>query len=288
LITVSPAPRAPWHDAVSVSKIRREQDRRGMSYLEHAPSPALAPYVACFWSLSGQVAPGEERERAVVPDACMDILFNLASTTPGSLASQVVGTMTRPLPVRETGTLDLLGIRFRAGGATPFLRLPAQEITDGALQLDDLWGPEAATLTDRLREAGDTPTRLRILEDALLRHLSARAGEADTRVLAAAGLAEATRGTADVEALVDATGLGRRQLERRFLAVVGISPKTALRVIRFQHALTRLRQSPDAPLSWVALEAGYHDQAHFTREFRELAGETPGAYRRNHPPEGGL
>lgn len=257
-----------------------------MSYREHAPSPALVPYVACYWTLSGHVAPGEERERAVVPDACMDILFNLAPSAPGSLASQVVGTMTRPLPVREAGTLDLLGVRFRAGGATPFLRLPAREITDGAVQLQDLWGPEAASLTDRLRESPDTPARVRILEEALRRRLSEREGEADARVLAAAGLVEATRGTADVDALADLTGLGRRQLERRFLAVVGISPKTALRVIRFQHALTRLQERPDEALSRVALEAGYHDQAHFTREFHALSGETPGAYRRGHRAPG--
>ena len=113
-----------------------------MIYREYAPHPALAPYVACYWTLRGQVAE-DEGEHTVVPDACMDILFNLAPRPPGSLASQVVGTMTRPLAVRRAGVLDLLGVRFRAGGAVPFLRLRASEVTDGTLALQDVWGSAA-------------------------------------------------------------------------------------------------------------------------------------------------
>ena len=251
-----------------------------MIYREHAPHPALAPYVACYWTLHGNVAAGDERDRAVVPDACMDILFNLAPEAPGSLASRVIGTMTRPLPVRRAGTLDLLGVRFRAGGAVPFLRLPASEVTDGTLALEDVWSGGADALTDRLREARETGSRLRVLDEALQARLDAAHAGADTAVLAATGLAERAGGTVDVDALAQATGLGRRQLERRFLAVVGIPPKTACRVLRFQAALARLHAPTPTSLSRVALESGYHDQAHFTRDFRAFAGVTPGAYRR--------
>ena len=91
---------------------------------------------------------------------------------------------------------------------------------------------------------------------------------------------ERAGGGVRVETLAQATGLGARQLERRFLAAVGLPPKTACRVVRFQSALGRMHGRPRMALSRVALEAGYHDQAHFTREFRTFAGEPPGAYRR--------
>ncbi len=257
-----------------------------MIYREHIPCPALTPYVACYWTLRGQVAVEDAHDRAVVPDACMDILFNLAPGASGSVASQVIGTMTRPLPVHSAGTLDLLGVRFRAGGAVPFLRLPASEVTDGTLALGDVWGAGAADLTDRLREAGDTAARLRVLEAALGGRVDAARAEVDGAVLVATGLAERSRGTVDVDALARATGLGRRQLERRFLAVVGLPPKTACRVLRFQAALTRLHDPAGHALARVALDSGYHDQAHFTRDFRAFAGVTPGAYRRALPAAG--
>jgi AraC-like DNA-binding protein len=251
-----------------------------MIYREHPPHPGLAPYVACYWTLRGHVVAGEERDRAVVPDACMDILFNLAAPEPGSAASRVIGTMTRPLAFRDAGILDLLGVRFRAGGATPFLRFPASEVTDGTLSLSDLWGADAEDLADRLQAAADTPSRLGILEEALQTRLDAGRVAADPTILDAAALAERSGGTVEVDALARATGLGRRQLERRFLAIVGIPPKTACRVLRFQAALTKLRTAGRLSLSRVAMECGYHDQAHFTRDFRAFAGVTPGVYRR--------
>lgn len=254
-----------------------------MIYREHPPHAALVPYVACYWSLRGRLAEADAHERAVVPDACMDILFNLAPEVPGSAASQVVGTMTRPLPVRRAGALDLLGVRFRAGGAVPFLYLSAREVTDDALALEDVWGSDADALTDRLRQIPDTAGRIRVLDEALRARAEEAGARADEAVLAATRLAERAGGTVDVDALARTTGLGRRQLERRFLAVVGIPPKTACRVLRFQAALARLHAPVPASLSRVALEAGYHDQAHFTRDFKAFAGVTPGAYVRTLP-----
>lgn len=254
-----------------------------MIYREYAPHPSLAPYVACYWTLHGEVASGDESDQAVVPDACMDILFNLAPEAPGSTASRVIGTMTRPLGVRRVGTLDLLGVRFRAGGAVPFLRFSAREVTDDTLALEDVWGGDAGALTDRLRQTPDTTERLRVLEEALRSRDGDARARADRMVLAATAFAERSGGTVDVDGLARTTGLGRRQLERRFLAVVGIPPKTACRVLRFQAALARLHAPAPASLSRVALEAGYHDQAHFTRDFKAFAGTTPGAYLRAIP-----
>jgi AraC-like DNA-binding protein len=257
-----------------------------MIYREHAPHPALTTYVACYWSLRGRVAAGEEQDRAVVPDACLDILFNLAPSTPGSVASRVIGAMTRPLPVRDAGALDLLGVRFRPGGAAAFVRLPVVEVTDDTLSLEDAWGAAARALTERLQEAESTSARLAILDAELSARLEAARAASDTRILDATGLAERAAGTVGVDALAHATSLGRRQLERRFLAVVGLTPKTACRVLRFQAALTRLRARPEHSLSRIALDSGYHDQAHFTRDFRAFAGVPPGAYRRTHPLPG--
>jgi AraC-like DNA-binding protein len=64
-----------------------------------------------------------------------------------------------------------------------------------------------------------------------------------------------------------------------FREAVGLTPKLYCRVLRFQRALRQLAEHPR--IAWIdtALNAGYSDQAHFNRDFRELAGLTPGQYR---------
>ena len=82
-----------------------------------------------------------------------------------------------------------------------------------------------------------------------------------------------------VDAMARASGLGRRQLERRFQATVGVTPKTFSRIARFRRAANTLHVDRAADLSRVAHGAGYADQPHFTREFRVFSGTTPGDYR---------
>ena len=98
-------------------------------------------------------------------------------------------------------------------------------------------------------------------------------------MLTASELVSAHAGSITVQGLAEATGLGRRQLERRFLATVGTSPKVAARIARFRGAVARLHLDSEIELSRVALNSGYADQAHFTREFKSLAGVPPGVYR---------
>jgi transcriptional regulator GlxA family with amidase domain len=84
--------------------------------------------------------------------------------------------------------------------------------------------------------------------------------------------------TADVREVVRQTGYSHRRFIALFSRAVGLTPKLYCRVLRFQHVvkLTALQQSP----SWVdvALAAGYSDQPHFNRQFREFAGVTPSEY----------
>ena len=70
-----------------------------------------------------------------------------------------------------------------------------------------------------------------------------------------------------------ALGIGDRQLRRRFADAVGYGPKTLERILRFQRFLTLAIHEAD--LARLALDAGYADQAHLTRECTRLAGLPP-------------
>ncbi|WP_225413239.1 AraC family transcriptional regulator [Stigmatella hybrida] len=253
--------------------------RSSLRYIEVLPSPSLAPYVQCFWALTGQAAPGQVYR--VLPDGCLDILVDLSAGEP---RLQIVGAM------REAGVVPLpaavcsLGIRFRPGGAHPFLRLPLHELTGAHLSLEALWPREAREWEGRLQEAVGLPARLRLLEALLLRRLAEDRPEG--ALLHAVGLIHATRGQVPLRTLEEVMAVSPRQFERRFQAQVGLTPKVLCRIARVRHAVALLGAQPGLPGAHLALEAGYYDQAHLVREFRALTGLTPGAYAREQAGDG--
>ena len=86
-----------------------------------------------------------------------------------------------------------------------------------------------------------------------------------------------------MRAVVDESGYSHRQFIALFRRAVGLAPKVYCRVLRLQRALVRLAARPDASLVELAMDAGYSDQPHLNRDFRELAGMAPGQYRDRSP-----
>ena len=78
---------------------------------------------------------------------------------------------------------------------------------------------------------------------------------------------------------MDETGWSRRHVTERFRRQLGVSPKAYARLLRFEHATSLLnRPATRCTLADVAMEAGYYDQSHLSRDFVALAGMTPAAY----------
>jgi AraC-like DNA-binding protein len=92
-------------------------------------------------------------------------------------------------------------------------------------------------------------------------------------------------GAASVTALAAEVGWSRRHLAERFRREIGLPPKVAARVLRFERAKAELLRPDTAPrLADVAASCGYADQAHLTREWRELAGCTPSQWLAEEAP----
>ncbi|WP_208857939.1 helix-turn-helix domain-containing protein [Streptomyces flavidovirens] len=202
----------------------------------------------------------------VLPDGCMDLLW-----TNGKL--YVAGPDTHAHPPGETpagANARYDGVRFAPGAAPAFLGVPAHELRDQRVDLAELWpAARVRALTGLVSGAADPAAAL---EKAALRH-AADAPPPDPALRAIARQLAAGR---TVAATADAVGLGARQLHRRSLAAFGYGPKTLARILRLQRALALVRGG--MPYAEAALAAGCADQAHLSREMRDLAGTTLGAY----------
>jgi AraC-like DNA-binding protein len=138
--------------------------------------------------------------------------------------------------------------------------------------LDDLWGRDAAQFRDRLRAAGSWDERFAVAEAALARRQEA--GRAvDPEVAFAWGRMVRSRGRVRVEELATETGWSRKRLWSRFRSQIGLTPKRAARLVRFDHAAHRLAAGHSPAL--VAADSGYADQSHLHHDVVAFAGMTP-------------
>lgn len=236
------------------------------TYREIAPPPRLAPFVECVWTR--EVA-ADYCER-VLPDGCVDIL--LSRTPRGRTAAAVVGAMTRPhLVPLEAGT-TLLGVRFHPGMAA-CLACDLEPLQNRTIPLAAVWGEAERDLVQGVQQ-GQAPERIM---DVLEERLTERSPLG--RVERALGELTGRRGQLTVEDLARAAGTSERQLRRTCLRQTGLAPKQLARILRFRHAAERLTQGRGREgLATVAAACGYADQAHMTRDFRALAGLTPGRF----------
>ncbi|MDJ0345413.1 helix-turn-helix domain-containing protein [Streptomyces sp. H10-C2] len=142
------------------------------------------------------------------------------------------------------------------------------------VSLDDLWGRDAARTQEQLRAAGSWDKRFAIAEAALLRrHEAGRAVEPEVAFVWAQMVTNL--GGVRVERLAAEVGWSRKRLWSRFRSQIGLNPKRAAQLVRFDHAAHRLAAGHSA--ARVAAEIGYVDQSHLHRDVMAFAGVTPTA-----------
>jgi len=168
----------------------------------------------------------------------------------------------------EAKTGSLL-VRFTPEGAA-CLGVPVAELTGRSVALDAILpGPRVAQVHEELGEASEASTRVAVIE----RLLSELTCDDDPLVTRAVTLLTNAHDEASVSAVARAVGVSERQLERRFFARVGVTPKRFATLRRFERAVARATTAPS--LTAAALDAGYYDQSHFIRDFRRFTGSSP-------------
>jgi AraC-like DNA-binding protein len=172
---------------------------------------------------------------------------------------------------KPAGTV--MGVAFRPGAAGAILGVPATELADRHVTLDALWGNGARELQERLALCPDANSALRLLELALRARLK-RPLLMHSALTHALGANPAQV----IEVLRAQSGYSHRHFIALFRSAVGLAPKQFSRIRRFSAAV-RLLATQKTSLAALAADMGYADQAHFAREFRELCGVPPTAYR---------
>jgi AraC-like DNA-binding protein len=259
-----------------------------MELVRREPASALNPYLNRpleGWTVNG-TGPVRLRE---VPFPGVPLVFNLGArwTIDGEvLDSFVAGLHRRPALVQGSASFSCIEVRLSPLGARRLLGMPMCELADRTIALDHVF-PRAGELTERLRAAPSWAARFDLVEDFLVRRIDTgpappREIEWSWQRLLQSG------GRTPIRSLAEELGWSPRSLIARFREQIGLAPKTAARVIRFDRAATALRAGGSVSLAGLAYECGYSDQAHLNRDFRELAGTTPTEFASSLLESGGI
>ena len=261
--------------------------------LTREPTPLLRPFVKMLWVATRPTTlrpVGTLRER-VLPTGEMHLVFRLADrplrlyanpTDPRgrTIAHAVVGGVRDTYYLRDVSDGGgSVGAQLHPGAARALFGTPADALAGRHTPLADLWGRDADDWRERVATAPSTDAQLDLLEAALAARLSAIRGVHPAVAQALARFRDGSR----VDAAVAASGYSHRRFIELFRHDMGVVPTTHRRLRRFNAVLARIDGDPRATWTNVALDAGYADQAHLTREFREFTGLTPGEYRRLAP-----
>jgi AraC-like DNA-binding protein len=256
----------------------------------YRPGEPLRRYVAWYTGYRQRGIP-PARHRGL-PSPYLTLIFTLdepltveahpdPGQPPGEFGTLLGGLHSAPALIRHAGAQSGIQLALKPPGVRALLGLPAGQLADLDVPAEAVLGRVCTELRDRVRGASGWPERFAVLDEILLRQLLAgRDGAAAVapevlwswRQLLRAG------GAVRVADLAAGTGWSGRHLASRFRAEIGLTPKAAARVVRFDRARRRLVEHIDDAgyqLADLAADTGYFDQAHLAREFRSLAGVPP-------------
>lgn len=242
-----------------------------MHYAEFDPAPAVAHHVSCYWGFEADagLAPGTPHQ--VLPDGCISLIA--ARSADGSSRAIILGPRAEPLVVPLAPGARYWGVRFWPDSGGSVLGLDPVAIA-GTVVAPIVTPEWAASLARGLASCRNEDEVARVSNEALRAPVAAAPAPDEAIRRAVVGIV-ATRGEIAIAELAAGVGLGPRQLERRFRAAVGLTPKRYARIRRMRSALSHLLDP--APRTWseVAAEHGFADHSHLVRETVDLAGMTP-------------
>ena len=236
------------------------------------PSRSLAPYIETYYISSDL--------RQDSPPAHFPAIST--SYIKFSRTSAVVsGQATRPTAANASFSSGTgLGVKLRPGAFPSLFGIPAHEVTDRVIPLEDILGNSASGLIEQISTATTASAQLQLFEKALMRFVQSRYNSKDligqevVTVLRKLSIMQVSK-------LAQTLGYSSRHFQRKLNEFIGFSPRLYRRISRFERTLELIQiSSKHGKTNWsaIALACNYTDQSHFIREFRQFAGQTPAAY----------
>src|SRR5258708_1155094 len=250
------------------------------------PAPGLRPFITGYagFRVSG-LAPGTHFG---LPSSDVDLIISLgplidvvqmpnSTQRPSAFTALVSGLQDAPAIVRQGGAAFGLHVFIKPLGVRAILGVASAEISSLVLNLSDIWGNCPGDLVEILLPPSSWRQRFAILDRVFVSKLNPASPRPE--IAWAWQRLRKSHGSVRIQLLADEVGYSRRHFSDSFRDAIGVTPKSAARVFRFERACRFIACSSikdERPsLAHVAAKCGYFDQAHMAREWKALAGCSP-------------
>jgi AraC-like DNA-binding protein len=243
-----------------------------------APPPELEPWVQRYWTVCWNLPAGEQFEQEVLPHPSVQLAFEAHGAT-------VHGIGTRRFLARLEGSGRVLGVKFLPGAFVAFSARPMADLVDRVLPLSDVFGDKADAWARQVVMEADVGRATELIGAFLIGLAPSRDADAEA-VAKLVALVQSDRSVTRSEALARHAGMSQRSLQRLFERYLGLGPKWVICRARVQDAAERIANGAAVDWAALAVELGYHDQAHLIHDFKAQVGFTPAAYAERCAPGG--
>ncbi|HEY8458512.1 MAG TPA: helix-turn-helix domain-containing protein [Actinopolymorphaceae bacterium] len=254
----------------STNNILRPQEALARIDLRRYPAPPdLSRYVERFWAVHWDLT--EPYEVGLIPQPCVNLTFLPV------LGAEVHGVGTRTSKHPLVGRGQVFGVKFRPGGFAAYRHVNAAAFTDRSTPMREVFGASADELADAVLATPDDERRIELVT----KYLRQRMTVDDTtyqQVLRAVSTMLDDRTITRVDQAAERCGMSPRTMQRLFRRYIGVGPKWVIRRYRMHDAAERLASGTVGDPAALAVELGWFDQAHFTRDFSALIGMSPVEY----------
>lgn len=258
-------------------------------FYEEFPIPAdLAEDVQLIWGMESESPEDAFARERIVPDGIVELVFHFAEplvtyVAGGNAVRQdaafAISQMHEFIEIESKGEVGFIAVRFYPWGARHFFDRPVQSFLDASISAYDLWPRSGGEIRAVVARPLDWSERVARVQRFCLSRRAEFARD-DREIDRAARLIRQTAGQLPIAEVCEQVGVTEKQLQRKFVAAVGTTPKIFARVSRFLHICRHMDDYRDKTLAELAQHCGYADQSHFNRDFKRFAGLTPKQFLR--------
>lgn len=247
---------------------------RNNAYTEIAPCVALRPYIRCFWGTVYQVKNSEMLSRPIIPDTCMDIIFNVNHTqnTYNGKFCALDEHSYHSRVVNNNDRVEVFGIRFYAWSPVLFSDCPINN-DKPYIDVDDIFHGLKKEFEPILFDINSLMDKIAAAEKILIKRLDEN--KLNNDIMNGLFFIIKNHGNIKISDISSYTGVSKRTLERIFKRNTGISPKTIQALIRYQLLWQDIYLHRGFDVFDAVLKYGYFDQSHLLNDFKQKHSMTP-------------
>ncbi len=254
-----------------------------MKFKIYIPAKHLSHFVQYYWTLDGKLSPTEMYIHRTLANHCPEIIFHYGSEFKEILVDNKIertfrtGIHGQTDKIRKFTAKDncgIFGVVLQPYAFTQLFNISATVLKNELIDLESLLGKEGTDISEQIMLAGGNHQRILLINQFLSKHIK---DTKHTSIIQSVQRICANNGNVNIQQLSNQSFLSQRQFERNFKDLVGFSPKTFSRLVRFKATANNYRIN-NKTMTEIAYDFGYYDQSHFNQDFKQFSGYSPKSY----------